>query len=100
MIWNRLRLITVFRSNFRCHVLIISGKGDEGPKDKKRKEVMSVLEKVEVLPKLTRGMRIAAVNVIMVSVIRGSISETGGINSLITTTSRTCSDRSCLWYAH
>jgi len=36
-------LITVFRSNFRCHVLIISGKADEGPKDKKRREVISVL---------------------------------------------------------
>jgi len=35
-------LITVFRSNFRCHVLIVSGKVDEGPKNKKRKEVMSV----------------------------------------------------------
>jgi len=54
-------LITVFRSNFRCHVLIISGKADEGPKDKKRREVMSGLEKVEVLPNLTRGMRTVAV---------------------------------------
>jgi len=42
--------ITVFRFSCRCHVLIISGKADEGPKDKKRREVMSGLEKVEVLP--------------------------------------------------
>jgi hypothetical protein len=54
-------LITVFRSNFRCHVLIISGKADEGPKDKERRGVIYGLEKVEVLPKMTRGMRIAAV---------------------------------------
>jgi molybdopterin biosynthesis enzyme MoaB len=46
-------LITVFRFDFRCDVLIISGKADEGPEDKKGREVMSWLEKVEVLSKLT-----------------------------------------------
>jgi len=61
MEWTLTLLITVVRCNFRCHVLIISGKADEGPKDKKRRDVMSVLEKVEVLPKLTRGMTVAAV---------------------------------------
>jgi hypothetical protein len=34
---------------------------DEGPKDKKRRKVMSFLEKLEALDKLHRRMRIAVV---------------------------------------
>jgi hypothetical protein len=84
--------LTFFRSNFRCHVLVISGKADEGPKNKKKREVMSGLERVEGLVKLTRGMRIAAVRCHYGVNDQGKHSQNRW-HSLITTTSRTCSDR-------
>jgi hypothetical protein len=38
----------------------------EGPKNKKERKVMSLLQQVRVLDKLDRGMNIAVVDVIMV----------------------------------
>lgn len=59
-------LVTVFNVELTYHdILIMSGKGgvyaDEDHKDKKERKVMCLLEKMEVLRKLDRRIRITAV---------------------------------------
>jgi hypothetical protein len=55
----------IFRANCCHHILIIFGKGDvyvdEVPKDKKKRKVMSLVLKMELLIEWDRGMSIAAV---------------------------------------